>query len=110
MQQLVARALTEDTVLRLVLVISYSIMAAEWTWTCPWDTVASSPPRDCSSSGVRERFPLVPVLVCMVLVSFSHLQVLKYCLKRKISSVKGKGVPQPCSEIAYVHWVTVFSH
>lgn len=63
-------------VLRLVLVISYSITVAECAQIGQWDTTigtgASSPSRDCSSRGIRDRFLLVTMLVRMVLVSFSH--------------------------------------
>lgn len=63
-------------VLRLVLVIR-SIKVAEHAWTGSRDMVistgASSLPRDCCSHGIKDRFPLAPVLVCMTLVSFPHL-------------------------------------
>jgi len=82
-------------VLRLGLVIFYSITVAEHAWTSPWDTAistgASSPPRDCSSHGIRDRFPLVPLLVCMTLTSFLHLvlSTSPEILKRK----RGKHPP-----------------
>lgn len=91
-------------VLRLELLVSCSVMVAECAW-------ASLLPRDWSYMG-SETGSLWCLCLFVYLLSPSSpfSQVPKYCLKRKTAPVKGKGVPQPCSEIACVHWVTLLSH